>query len=84
MVKFQQEVDMVTALLIILFAIIAIIFMHLSAVLTIEIQVNKGYKSRYWIGFIFGPLAWLYCFVLPDLKTRKIMTDISENLKKDK
>lgn len=62
----------------------AILLMHLCAILTIDIQVNKGYKARYWVGFVFGPLAWLYCFVLPDLKNRKFMMEISENLKQNK
>lgn len=51
---------MVALLLTIIFVAIAAVFMHLFAILTIEIQTNKGYKPKYWIGFIFGPLAWLY------------------------
>ncbi len=75
---------MVALLLAIIFIAIAAVFMHLFAILTMEIQTNKGYKPKYWIGFIFGPLAWLYCFVLPDLKTQKALKDISESMKEEK
>ena len=74
---------MVAFLLMIIFIVIAVVFMHLFAKLTMVIQKNKGYKEEYWIGFVFGPLAWFYCFVLPDLKTQKAIKELSEKLNKE-
>ena len=60
--------------------VVAIVFMHLMAILTMDIQGNKGYKPKYWIGFIFGPLAWLYYIAMPDLKMQKAIKEIGDKL----
>lgn len=59
---------------------LAVVLMHLMAILTIELQTKKGYKAVYWIGFVFGPLAWIYYIAMPDLKIQKAIQQISEKL----
>ena len=63
---------------------VALIVLHIMATLTMNLQEKKGYKAKYWIGFIFGVLAWFYYLAMPDLKTQKALQDIAESLKKDK
>ena len=67
-------------LLYILMLAVAVVVMHVMATLTIDLQVRKGYKAKYWIGFVFGPLAWLYYLAMPDLKIQKAIQQISEKL----
>ena len=70
--------------LIYIFALaIAIGFMHLMATLTIELQTRKGYKAKYWIGFVFGALAWLYYLAMPDLKIQKAIIELAEKNKEE-
>jgi hypothetical protein len=46
--------------------------------------INKGYNPKYWIGFFFGPLAWIYCIALPDLKIQNTLKEIAEKNKDEK
>ena len=71
------------ALIYILGVVVAVVVMHLMATLTIDLQVKKGYKAKYWIGFIFGPLAWLYYLAMPDLKIQRAITTLAEQNKEE-
>ena len=42
--------------------------------------IKRGYNPNFLIGFIFGPLSWIYCIALPDLKVQKAIQQISEKL----
>lgn len=68
----------------ILGVVFLIIFQHLCAILGMEIQKAKGYEPKYWIGYIFGPLGWLFCFVLPDLEMQKTLKEIAKKNKEEK
>ncbi|MBQ8615862.1 MAG: hypothetical protein IJ415_04775 [Clostridia bacterium] len=63
---------------------LAVFILHLCSKLTMDLLIKKGYQAKYWIGFVFGPLSWLYCLALPDLKTQKALKDISESMKEEK
>ncbi len=63
---------------------LAIYLMHLCAKLTMDLLVKKGYQAKYWIGFLFGPLSWLYCLALPDLEMQKTLKEIAEKNKEEK
>lgn len=63
--------------------LVAFAFQFWIAALTMEIQTSKGYKKKFWVGFIFGPLAWLYYAAMPDLKMRELLEEKAKTNKKE-
>ncbi len=42
--------------------------------------LEKGYKDKGWIGFVFGIIGVVYCAGLPDLKIKQMLKDIKNKL----
>ena len=59
----------------------AVFILHLCAELTVYVMEKKGHQAKYWMGFFFGPLSWIYCIALPDLKIQKALEKIAEKNK---
>ena len=61
--------------------IVWIFISYWIAKMTNKILINKGYNPNFWIGFIFGPLSWIYCIAIPDLKVQNSLKEIAEKNK---
>ena len=49
--------------------IVLVVLGFIMATSTIKIQRSRGYKTVFWVGFFFGPLAWLYYAAMPEEKS---------------
>ena len=63
--------------------IVFVLLGFLMATLTIKIQRSKGYKTIFWVGFFFGPFAWLYYAAMPDLEMKKLLEEKTNAEKKN-
>ena len=61
--------------------IIWLIISYWIAKMTNEILIKRGYNPNFWIGFIFGPLSWIYCIALHDLKVQNSLKEIADKTK---
>lgn len=77
----MESAVVLTVLLWVIGLAVGVIVMHIMALLTIDLQTKKGYKAKYWIGFVFGVTAWFYYLAMPDLKIQKAIMEISEKMK---
>ena len=60
--------------------IIMVASVCISGYLTTLLLSDKGYKDYYWIGYVFGIVGLIWSIGMPDLKKRKLLNDIKNEL----